>query len=327
MIAFTFAVDGRSGPASGAARAKFDRARPLGDSAPMPERTLGDWRVSILESGYLWLDGGSMFGSVPKPLWSRTYPPDEKNRIRLAMRCLLLEGRGRRVLVDVGVGDKFSPKLTEIYRVEHDATTLERALAARGLAPADVTDVLLTHLHFDHAGGSTRRDGDRLVPTFPRARYHVQARNLDNARKPNPRERASYLPENFEPLAEANVLATFDGAGSPWPGIELIPAHGHTRGQQLVRVAGPEGALYYVADLIPTAAHVRIPFVMGYDMAAIETMQEKRALLARAAGEGAWVLLEHDPEIALGRPQPDGDDFSWAETVPAAAMSTSTEGR
>ena len=296
----------------------------------MPQLRYGDWRASAIESGYLWLDGGSMFGSVPKPLWSRTHPPDEKNRIRLAMRCLLLEGRDRRVLVDVGVGDKFSPKLTEIYRLERDAATLERGLAARGLAPGDITDVVLTHLHFDHAAGATRREGGRLVATFPRARYHVQGRNLENARQPNPRERASYMAENFEPLAEAGVLELREGSGSPWPGVELIPAHGHTRGQQLVRVAGAEGVLYFVADLIPTSAHVRIPFVMGYDVAAIETMQEKRTLLDRASREGAWVFLEHDPQVALGRPEADGDDFRWAETVSASALapvSTSTEGR
>lgn len=303
-----------------------------GDSAPMHSLTFGDWRVGFLETGFLWLDGGSMFGSVPKPLWSRTNPPDEKNRIRLAMRCLLLEGRGRRVLVDVGLGDKFSAKLREIYRVEHDATTMDRALAQAGLAPADVTDVLLTHLHFDHAGGSTRLEGDRLKPAFPNARYHVQVRNLANARQPNLRERASYMVENFEPVAEAGAFVARDGAGSPWPGIELIPAHGHTRGQQLVRISGPEGALYFVADLIPTAAHVRIPFVMGYDIAAIETMLEKRLLLERAVAEGAWVALEHDPEVALGRPQADGEDFSWAETVRAdapapAAMTAHPEGR
>jgi len=291
----------------------------------MLELTFGEWRVRALETGYLWLDGGSMFGSVPKPLWSRTNPPDERNRIRLAMRCLLVEGRGRRVLVDVGVGDKFPPKLVDIYRLEQDATSLERALAARGLGLGDVTDVVLTHLHFDHAAGATRREGDRLVPTLPRARYHVQARNLENARQPNPRERASYSPENFEPLAEAGVLDLHDGAGSPWPGIELIPAHGHTRGQQLVRIFGGGSALYYVADLIPTAAHVRIPFVMGYDVAAIETMQEKRLLLDRASREGAWVFLEHDPDTALGRPVADGGDFRWAETVPAAGVPAAGE--
>jgi glyoxylase-like metal-dependent hydrolase (beta-lactamase superfamily II) len=285
----------------------------------MPQLSLGPWTIRTLETGFLWLDGGSMFGSVPKPLWSRTNPPDERNRIRLAMRCLLLEGEGRRILVDDGIGDKFPPKLVDIYRVEHDAHTLERALAALDLTVEDVTDVILTHLHFDHAGGSTRRAGGRLVPRLPRARYHVQRRNLENARQPNPRERASYLPENFEPLVEAGALDLWDGPQTPWPGLELFTADGHTRGQQLVRVNGPEGVLYFVADLIPTAAHVRIPFVMGYDMAAIETMEEKRALLERAARERAWVCLEHDPEVALARPVVQGDDFGWSETVPAGA--------
>ncbi len=280
---------------------------------------VGGWTVRTLEAGTLRLDGGAMFGSVPKPLWSRTNPPDDRNRILLAMRCLLLEGHGRRVLVDDGIGEKSSPKLADIYAIDHSGSALERSLAEAGLAPEEVTDVVLTHLHFDHAGGSTRREGGRLVPAFPRARYHVQARNLENARRPNPRERASYLAENFEPLAQAGALEAWDGPRAPWPGFELFTADGHTRGQQLVRLSGPEGTLYYVADLIPTAAHVRIPFVMGYDVAAIETMQEKRALLERAAAEGAWIVLEHDPETALARPRPEGDDFGWETRVAAGA--------
>ncbi len=285
---------------------------------PAPvQLTIGPWRVSTLETGYLWLDGGSMFGSVPKPLWSRLQPPDERNRIRLAMRCLLLEGEGRRILVDDGIGDKFPPKLMDIYRVEHDEHTLERSLAARGLKVEDVTDVVLTHLHFDHAGGSTRLDGERPVPRLPKARYYVQRRNLENARHPNPRERASYLPENFEPLVEHGALELWNGPQRPWPGVEIFTAEGHTRGQQLVRVAGVGGVVYFVADLIPTSSHVRVPFVMGYDVAAIETMEEKRALLARAAEEKAWIAIEHDPLIALGRPAVQDDDFAWEETVPA----------
>ena len=284
----------------------------------MPFLTLGGWRIHTLETGFLWLDGGSMFGSVPKALWSRLHAPDPQNRIRLAMRCLLLVREQRRVLVDVGVGDKLSPKLMEIYRVELGEHDLERALAALDLAVEDVTDVVLTHLHFDHAAGATRLTGGSLRPRLPKARYHVQRRNLENARHPNPRERASYMSENFEPLVEAGVLDLVDGAKTLWPGFEVFTAEGHTRGQQLVRVSGPEGALYYVADLIPTAAHVRIPFVMGYDVAAIETMEEKRALLSRAAAERAWVCLEHDPEVALARPVAEGDDFAWRETVPAS---------
>jgi glyoxylase-like metal-dependent hydrolase (beta-lactamase superfamily II) len=277
---------------------------------------LGSWRLDTLEAGFLWLDGGSMFGSVPKPLWSRTNPPDDRNRIRLAMRCLLLRGHGRTVLVDVGLGDKFPEKLRDIYRVEPDPS-LTASLAALGVAPGDVTDVILTHLHFDHAGGATVRTPEGLRPSLPNARWHVQRRNWENAQAPNPRERASYMPENHVPLAEAGVLTLWEGEAEPFPGVTLLPMHGHTRGQQAVRVSGGSGVAYYVADLIPTAAHVRIPFVMGYDVAAIETMEEKRALLERAVAEGAWVVLEHDPEVAMARPVADGDDFTWAERVGA----------
>jgi len=288
-------------------------------SSPLP-LAIGRWRVHAVETGFLWLDGGSMFGSVPKPMWAKLQPPDERNRIRLAMRCMLIEGEGRRILVDDGIGDKFPPRLADIYRVEQEERRLEGSLAALGMGVGDITDVLLTHLHFDHAGGSTKRDGDRLVPRLPGARYYVQRRNLENARRPNPRERASYMPENFEPLVEGGVLEAWDGPRNPWPGIEIFTADGHTRGQQLVRVAGPEGAVYFVADLIPTASHVRIPFVMGYDVAAIETMEEKRALLSRAAAERAWIVLEHDPLVAMGRPKADGDDFGWDETIAAEAV-------
>jgi glyoxylase-like metal-dependent hydrolase (beta-lactamase superfamily II) len=293
----------------------------------MPSLTLGPWSVHTLETGTLRLDGGSMFGSVPKPIWSRSHPADDRNRILLAARALLLEGQGRRVLVDIGVGDKFPPKLADIYAVDHAEHTLERSLAALGLGVGDITDLVLTHLHFDHAGGATRLQNGVLVPRLPRAQVHVQRRNLENARRPNPRERASYFAENWEPLEQAGLLRVWDGAQRPWPGIELFTADGHTRGQQLARVSGPEGTLYYVADLIPTASHVRIPFVMGYDVAAIETMEEKRALLTRAAAEGAWVCLEHDPTIALARPVADGDDFAWAEQIPATAANVTTPAR
>lgn len=284
----------------------------------MPKLELGDWTLHTIEAGFLWLDGGAMFGSVPKPLWSRTNLPDERNRIRLAMRCLLAEGHGRRVLVDVGLGDKSDAKFRDIFRVE-DGPRLEDSLGAAGCAPEDVTDVVLTHLHFDHAGGATARTEAGLVPRLPNARWYVQRRNWENAHAPNPRERASYLRENFDPLMEADVLELWDGAAKPWPGFETIPVDGHTRGQQVVRVEGGGTAAYFVTDVIPTASHVRIPYVMGYDVAAIETMAEKRELLSRATAEKAWVVLEHDPETALARPVEEGGDFAWSERVPASA--------
>ena len=277
---------------------------------------LGDWTADTVDAGYLWLDGGSMFGSVPKPLWNRTNPADERNRIRLAMRCWLLRGHGRTVLVDDGLGEKFSDKLRDIYRVEPEPS-LEHSLASRGLKPGDITDVVLTHLHFDHAGGSTKRGPRGLEPTFPNARWYVQRRNWENAHAPNPRERASYMSENYDALNDAGVLTLWDGPQQPWPGFETLLVNGHTRGQQLVRVSGGGQAAYFVSDLIPTAAHVRIPYVMGYDVAAIETMEEKAALLSRAVAEDAWIVLEHDPETAMGRAAADGDDFTWAERVSA----------
>ncbi|MEY4374551.1 MAG: hypothetical protein RL760_717 [Candidatus Eisenbacteria bacterium] len=284
----------------------------------MPTLDLGGWTLDTVDTGHLWLDGGSMFGSVPKPLWSRTNPPDERNRIRLAMRCLLVRGHGRTILVDVGLGDKSNDKFREIYRVEPEPGLLP-ALAALGVAPGDVTDVILTHLHFDHAGGSTERTSEGLRPVFPNARWYVQRLNWENAHAPNPRERASYLPENYDALHEAGVLTQWDGACEPWPGVRILPVHGHTRGQQVVRIEGTKGSAWYVADLMPTAAHVRIPYVMGYDVAAIETMPEKRQVLEQAVADGSWVILEHDPDIAMARPAADGDDFHWAERVPAAA--------
>jgi glyoxylase-like metal-dependent hydrolase (beta-lactamase superfamily II) len=286
----------------------------------MVSARIGGWTVRTLDTGHFRLDGGAMYGSVPKALWSRLSPPDETNRIRLALRCLLVEGHGRRVLVDDGIGGKFDAKFERIYGIEPGLPGLEGALRAAGLEVGAVTDVVLTHLHFDHAGGSTRRDGGRLVPALPSARYHVQAENLRNAREPGVRERASYLPENFVPLLEAGLLDTWDGPGEPWPGFEVLVLNGHTRGQQGVRLSGPEGVLYYVADLVPTSAHVRIPYVMGYDVAAGECMEEKRALLARAAAERAWIVLEHDPDTAAGRPRVEDGDFAWEELATSGAL-------
>src|ERR1041385_7045913 len=275
--------------------------------ATMTTLSLGDWRLDTVEAGHLWLDGGSMFGSVPKPLWNRTNPADERNRIRLAMRCMLLRGHGRTILVDVGLGTKFSDKLNDIYRVEPEPSLLQ-SLAALGVQPGDVTDVVLSHLHFDHAGGSTIRTPDGLQPAFPRAQWYLQRRNWDNAHQPNLRERASYMRENFDALEAARVLTLWNGPQEPWPGLRVFGADGHTRGLQIVRVQGGGEVAYFVSDLLPTAAHVRIPYVMGYDVAAIETMEEKRSLLAQASRERAWIVLEHDPDTALGRPQPEGED-------------------
>ena len=258
------------------------------------------WRVRTFESGSLGLDGGAMFGSVPRPLWERLIPPDAQHRIPLAMRLLLLEevDGDRLVLVDGGIGDKEDMTFRERFCVVSDP--LRVALHAASIDPDQITDVVITHLHFDHAGGLTSREGDRVVPVLPKARHWLQRRNHDNCNDPNPRERASYLRENLDPLREVE-LELLDGEEEIFPGVRVEPSDGHTDGMQTVRVEGGGEVIRYLADLAPTHHHVRLPFCMGYDMCAKTVLAEKARMVAAARDEGAILLFEHDPHFAAGR--------------------------
>lgn len=265
--------------------------------------TLAGYQIDLVEAGRIRLDGGAMFGIVPRPLWERRIAPDDRNRIPLAMRCLLLRGHGRTVLVDTGVGHKGDAKFNDIYGVNHDHSTLLGSLSALGVTPSDVTDVLLTHLHFDHAGGVSQRAGDALALTFPTATHHVSAEQWAWASE-SPREGASFLADNLVPLAESGMLSLIDLDGSapgPIPNIVLHRADGHTRGQMLVRVTDGERSLFHAADLIPTAAHVSPLWIMAYDVAPLDTLREKEALLPLAADEEWLVVFEHDPVVAAAR--------------------------
>jgi glyoxylase-like metal-dependent hydrolase (beta-lactamase superfamily II) len=255
---------------------------------------VGDYTLSPIETGTLRLDGGAMFGIIPRPLWEKQMPPDTRNRITLAMRSLLIQGGDRNILVDCGVGDKYSPKFAELYAVDHSEHTLVASLEAKGLGVEDITDVVLTHLHFDHCGGATRYEGDVPVPTFPNAKYYVQLEHFEHATSPNARERASFLEENFMPVREAGQLEIFKGPKEPWPGIELKVVSGHTLGQQLVVVRGEESVLY-CADLVPTSAHIPAVWVMGYDIYPLRAMTEKQAVLTQAVQENWTLFFEHDP--------------------------------
>jgi len=264
------------------------------------------YQIDDVSAGSLRLDGGAMFGIVPKALWSRQAESDEQNRIELGMRCLLLRGHGRTVLVDCGIGDRFDDKFAGIYGVVHPRDTFARALAAHGVAPAGVTDILLTHLHFDHAGGCTRIDDDgRLVPAFANATYHVQRRHWEWAHE-SPREGASFLREHMEPLAEHDRLNLLEEGASPLPDIELVVVNGHTRAMQLPLIHGGDTPLLYVADLAPTAAHVPLLWIMAYDIAPLDTLEEKRRILGRAAREGWTLAFEHDPRVARARVEETG---------------------
>lgn len=256
---------------------------------------IGQYTIDPVETGTFALDGGAMFGVVPKPLWSRTNPPDDRNRITLAARSLLVRDGSRTILIDNGNGPKFTEKLRDIYRLEDSASNIGLSLAALGVKPDDVTDVILTHLHFDHAGGSTVIVDGRAVPAFPNARYYVQGAHWAQAMNPTPKDRASFFPDDYLPLKEAGVLEFTDGEGEILPGISVLVTNGHTTAQQLPLISDGKTTLLFSCDLLPTTAHIPLPYVMAYDLRPLTTLEEKRAVLERAAAERWIVFFEHDP--------------------------------
>jgi glyoxylase-like metal-dependent hydrolase (beta-lactamase superfamily II) len=272
--------------------------------------TVGSIRIHALEAGLQWLDGGAMFGVVPKPLWEKRIPADPRNRIPLALRCLLVEAPNALVLVDTGIGNKENAKFREIYGVENpgDPTRLEDAIRHAGFESTDVDIVLDTHLHFDHAGGNTMRDeGGRVVPAFPGARYVVQAGELEFAKSRNERIRASYLEANHAPITEAGLWDLVRGEAHVTEGVSVLPTPGHTPHHQSVLVTSDGEAACFLADVCPTVAHLPLPWIMGYDLEPLVTLESKRGLWARALEEQWLLVFEHDPEVAWGRLDPDAD--------------------
>ena len=265
----------------------------------MPQ--IGPYTLYSIETGRFGLDGGAMFGIVPKPLWSKRIEPDAENRIPLNMRCLLLAGDDRVILIDVGVGDTFAgTKYEDIFAIDHDYASLEASLAERGFSRADVTDVILTHLHFDHCGGSTVERGKGREVAFPNATYHVQRDHWKWATNPNPKEAGSFLERTFAPVKAAGQLHLLDGAGTLFPGVSVTLVNGHTDAQQIVTIADEETTLVYVADLLPTTHHLAPTWTMGYDIRPLQTIEEKGGFLEQAV-ENDWNLFfEHDPEVAVG---------------------------
>lgn len=281
----------------------------------------GKFRLAELQTGWQRLDGGAMFGVVPRPLWEKQIPPDERNRIPLALRCLYIDTGDRRIVVDTGIGEKFTPKQNDIYGVEPFAGGIAGVMHRQGLDPDSVTDVILTHLHFDHAGGATSKQGDEYVPTFKNATYHLQRRALAWAQHPTEKDRASYRPDDWEALLRSHRMHLVNGPCELFPGISLILSEGHTVAQQLVLVDGGTGEagdnhkLIYCGDVIPTAAHIPLPYIMGYDLYPLTTLEEKRMLLAQALEERWWLYYEHDPVVAATRVNEEGGKFVRGEVL------------
>lgn len=256
---------------------------------------LGSLSVSTILFGSFRLDGGCMFGSVPKNFWSRNIPADTENCIPLVCRSLLIRTGSRTILLDVGLGNKWSEKLQSIYGIKlEDPTSL-------GFRSEEITDVILTHLHFDHAGGISYFDSaGALQLTYPQARIHLQVANWEHAQHPTPKDRASYLPENIEPLKGAN-LQLCDGSVEVIPGIIVHRVDGHTPGQQWIEVVGDSQRIFFPTDLIPTSHHLPLAYHMGYDVCAQTLLKEKLSFLERASHQDVIVCFQHDADVALAK--------------------------
>lgn len=281
---------------------------------------IGNYEVCPIPTGIFGLDGGAMFGTVPKVLWEKSNPPDEKNRIPMEARALLLRSPSRNILIDCGnggdfvakYGDKLGNKFQEMYNVSGGG--LLHSLRAFGIEAEDVHDVILTHLHFDHAGGGTTQRSGKLVPTFPKARYFIQKANLETAENPNIREKASYFAANFQPLLDHKVVTVLEGEKNNFlPGISVLISNGHTKGHQMVKISDGEKTLLYCGDVVPTSSHVRLAWIMGYDLEPLTLIDEKTKVLSRAADEGWYLYFEHDPYCDAARIARQGSDFQVTE--------------
>lgn len=281
------------------------------------ELKIAGYQVHALPTGQFALDGGAMFGTVPKVLWEKSNPADSMNRIPMEARAMLLKGNGRVVVIDCGngsdfiakYGEKAGQKFSSMYAMDENGPSLQKSLAKYGVQFEDVTDVILTHLHFDHCGGATCQRHGKIVPTFPKARYYVQRRNWETAEQPNIREKASYLNVNYQPLLDAGVLTLLDGPTEILPGIQVLISDGHTQGQQMVKISDEQQSLIYCADVIPTSSHVRSAWVMGYDLDPLKIISEKTQILRQAVAEKTYLYFEHDPYCDCALVQSDGKDF------------------
>lgn len=261
---------------------------------------IGNYDIHSIETGTFKLDGGSMFGIIPKVLWEKTNKADDRNRIKLSARCLLIIGNGKIILMDDGNGTKVTQKFIDIYELD-TTNNLYSSLMKYNKKPSDITDVILSHLHFDHAGGSTIKENGILKPAFPNAIYHVQRTQWENALNPTERDKASYIPDDYMPLKDFGLLNLIDGDKEIFPQISVHVSNGHSPGLQLLKISDGNKTLFYAADLMPCTSHVPLPYIMGFDLNPLITLEDKKKFLKQAVEENWIIFFEHDPDTIAGK--------------------------
>ena len=276
---------------------------------------VGNYTLYSIETSKFSLDGGAMFGIIPKTLWEKEAPADEYNRIQMVTRSLLVVSNERKIIIDTGNGDKWDDKNRSRYNIDLDKINLSSSLEKYGFIPADITDVFCTHLHFDHAGGNTSIEDGKIVPTFPNATYWIHQDNWDLANSPSEKDRGSYLAENWSVLAENGMIEYVTDREEFLPGIEIMLTYGHTIGMMHPLIKDGNNTVFYAADIFPMAAHVPLAWVMAYDLNPVQTIKEKRSLLPTMVDKNWTVFFEHDPLRQAGKVTMDGKHYRLKEAV------------
>jgi len=276
---------------------------------------IGGYDLYSIETSRFGLDGGAMFGIIPKPLWEKEAPADDKNRIHMVTRSLLLVGHDRKIIVDTGNGDKWEDKFKTMYDIDTESVNLDSSLAKYGFTPEEITDVFCTHLHFDHIGGNTKIVDEKLEPVFSNAIYWMQNENWELANSPNEKDQGSFMEADWSILAENGMIKMVDGKEPFLPNIEIELSYGHTTGMMMPKIQDSSNTIIYVADLVPMAAHIPLPWVMAYDMHPVLTIEEKRMLLPKAVDENWHLFFEHDPIHQACTVQFDGKHYRLKESV------------
>lgn len=276
---------------------------------------IGQYELHSIETGRFALDGGTMFGIVPKPLWNKLNPADDENRIEMALRSLLIMDDKHKILVDTGIGTKLPEKNKEIYKIDQSKYNLTSSLEKYNLEAGDITDVVLTHLHLDHVGGAVYNEGNKNKLTFPNAAHYVQKEHHEWALKPSKKDSGSFIREDFKTIEDEGKLRLVDGYAMILPNIDVIISDGHTTGQQLIKISDGRNTLVYCGDLIPFASHIRVPYVASYDIYPLTTIEEKESLLLRACN-GDWTLFfEHDPITEAAKVEKTEKGYAVKEKV------------